>query len=127
MDSISEAVDWILAHAAKNIAFKGDLGAGKTTLIKALCEKLGVQDAMSSPTFSIVNEYHSPKGIIYHFDFYRLKEPEEALDFGIDEYFESASHCFMEWPEMIGDYLPKDCLRLCIQKESSTERRISVC
>lgn len=82
--------------------FHGEMGAGKTTLIKALCKELGVSDATSSPTFSLVNEYHTSSGEkIYHFDFYRLKKEEEALDFGIEEYLSSGCLCLIEWPEKL--------------------------
>lgn len=82
--------------------WEGDLGAGKTTLIKAVSSWLGVQGHMSSPTFSIVNEYHSKRaGTIYHFDFYRLKNEQEALDIGVEEYFDSGHYCFVEWPDRI--------------------------
>jgi tRNA threonylcarbamoyladenosine biosynthesis protein TsaE len=91
----------------KVVAFHGAMGAGKTTLIKALCEALGVQDTISSPTFSIVNEYRTAKGEkIYHFDFYRIKSVEEAYDMGYEEYFYSKAYCFVEWPEKIEELMP---------------------
>ncbi len=91
----------------KVVAFHGAMGAGKTTLIKALCEALGVQDTISSPTFSIVNEYRTAKGEkIYHFDFYRIKSVEEAYDMGSEEYFYSKAYCFVEWPEKIEELMP---------------------
>lgn len=90
------------------VAFTGDLGAGKTTLIKALCKHLGVNDSVSSPTFSLVNEYHSPeRGSIYHFDWYRLEDEEEALDMGFDDYVDSGNLCLMEWPEKIRNLIPE--------------------
>ncbi len=86
----------------KVIAFYGKMGTGKTTLIKAICKKLGVIDAMSSPTFSIVNEYVTATGeVIYHFDFYRINSEEEAMDLGYENYFYSGDLCFIEWPEKI--------------------------
>ena len=91
----------------KVIAFKGEMGAGKTTLIKAICEALGVKQTISSPTFSIVNEYLSSSGKkIYHFDFYRINTISEAYDMGYEEYFYSDAYCFVEWPEKISDLMP---------------------
>ena len=89
------------------------MGAGKTTLIKAICEELGVKENISSPTFSIVNEYHSAPGRkIYHFDFYRIKDLSEAYDMGYEEYFYSGACCFIEWPEKIDGLLPEEALKL---------------
>ena len=86
----------------------GSMGAGKTTLIKALCKVLQVEDEVNSPTYSLVNEYESEAGeTIYHFDLYRLNSPEEALDFGVEEYLESGNMCLIEWPEKIVDFLPE--------------------
>jgi tRNA threonylcarbamoyladenosine biosynthesis protein TsaE len=91
----------------KVVAFHGAMGAGKTTLIKAMCEALGVVDTVSSPTFSIVNEYRTAKGVkVYHFDFYRIKSVEEAYDMGYEEYFYSKAYCFIEWPEKIEELMP---------------------
>ncbi len=89
-------------HSQKIILFKGEMGAGKTTLIKEICRQLGVTDAVSSPTFSLVNEYQTANGqTIYHFDFYRIKNLQEVYDMGYEEYFFSGNYCFIEWPEMI--------------------------
>ncbi len=89
------------------IAFYGEMGAGKTTLIKAICEELDVTDTISSPTYSIVNEYRTAKGEkIYHFDFYRIKSADEAYDMGYEEYFYSKAYCFIEWPEKIAELMP---------------------
>ena len=86
----------------KIILFKGEMGAGKTTLIKEICKSLGVEGLVSSPTFSLVNEYKTSGGeIIFHFDFYRIKNLQEVYDMGYEEYFFSGSYCFIEWPEMI--------------------------
>lgn len=91
----------------KIIAFYGEMGAGKTTLIKAICEELGVKDTVTSPTYSIVNEYKSIEGEkIYHFDFYRINSIDEAYDLGYEEYFYSNCFCFIEWPEKIAELLP---------------------
>src|SRR5688500_16303499 len=88
------------------ILFFAPMGAGKTTLINELCKQLGVTDQPSSPTFSIVNEYQSSNGSIFHFDFYRLKDEGEAYDLGYEEYFYSGNYCFVEWPEKIMNLLP---------------------
>lgn len=96
-------------------AFFGKMGAGKTTLIKAVCAYLGVTDNVCSPTFAIVNEYSSADGPVYHFDFYRLKRIEEAFDIGYEEYFYSESYCFVEWPEMIEQLLPEHYVRVDIE------------
>lgn len=99
----------------KIIAFSGEMGAGKTTLIKAICEELGVKQNISSPTFSIVNEYLSASGKkIYHFDFYRINNISEAYDMGYEEYFYSDAYCFIEWPEKIAELMPKDMLKVNI-------------
>lgn len=90
------------------ILFFGSMGAGKTTFIKALCKVLQVEDEVSSPTYSLVNEYETEAGeTLYHFDLYRLNSPEEALDFGVEEYLESGNICLVEWPEKIVDFLPE--------------------
>jgi tRNA threonylcarbamoyladenosine biosynthesis protein TsaE len=91
----------------KIIAFYGEMGSGKTTLIKAICEELGVKDTISSPTYSIVNEYRTVNGEkVYHFDFYRIKSVDEAYDMGYEEYFYSKAYCFIEWPEKIAELMP---------------------
>ena len=88
-------------------AFYGKMGAGKTTFIKSICEFMGAEDPVTSPTFSIVNEYNTSKGIVYHFDFYRIKDQKEALDIGLEEYLYSRNYCFMEWPEKVDLLLPE--------------------
>ena len=94
-------------------AFYGEMGAGKTTLIKGICNYLGVLDTVTSPTFSIVNEYQTREGgIVYHFDFYRISKIEEVMDMGYEEYFFSSNYCFVEWPEKIENLLPEDCQKL---------------
>lgn len=98
------------------VAIDGEMGAGKTTLVKFVCAALGVQDEVSSPTFSLVNEYVTLEGkSIYHFDLYRLESPEEALDFGIEEYLESGKLCLIEWPENLGGYMPDNASRIKIE------------
>ena len=92
--------------STKVIRIDGDIGTGKTTLISSLCKSLGVKETISSPTFSLVNTYHIGNEKIYHFDFYRLKNENEAIDFGLEEYLESGNICFMEWAEKISSHLP---------------------
>ena len=101
----------------KVFAFYGKMGAGKTTFIKAVCEELGVDDVITSPTFAIVNEYQSATTgySIYHFDFYRIKKLEEVYDMGYEDYFYSGSLCFLEWPELIDDLLPEDATKVTIE------------
>ena len=102
---------FIYCSSAKNktLLFYGQMGVGKTTLIKELCKSLGVLDNISSPTFSLVNEYQTAKNDkVYHFDFYRIEDEEEAYDIGIEDYFDSKNWCFVEWPENIVNLLPID-------------------
>ncbi len=110
----------------KILLFYGEMGAGKTTLIKAFCVAIGVEDAVSSPTFSIVNEYHCPDGIIYHFDFYRLKTQAEALDLGLEEYLYSGNYCLIEWPEKIPDLLPEKYLKISIEAQPDQRRKLTI-
>jgi tRNA threonylcarbamoyladenosine biosynthesis protein TsaE len=93
-------------------AFSGDMGAGKTTFIKAICQQLGTEDPVTSPTYSLVNEYHTADGIIYHFDFYRLKNEQEAFDMGYEDYLYSGNLCFIEWPEKISNLLPEGAVKV---------------
>ena len=107
-------------------AFYGKMGAGKTTFVKAICEALGVEDTVTSPTFAIVNEYEC-KGdysSIYHFDFYRIKRLEEVYDMGYDEYFYSGLPCFIEWPELIEDLLPEDAVKVTITEQPDGSRLV---
>lgn len=113
LGGLSKAAKSLLkkAGADKRIfLFNAPMGAGKTTFIKALCAHLGVKENVSSPTFSIVNEYRSSNGPIYHFDFYRLKDEREAYDLGYEEYFYSGNYCFVEWPQKITNLLPDEAL-----------------
>jgi len=106
-------------------AFYGSMGAGKTSFIKAICEELGVEDVINSPTFAIVNEYAIPDGgSVYHFDFYRINKTEEAFDLGYEEYFYSGEYCFIEWPEMIESLLPEGCLKVYIEELPDGKRSI---
>ncbi|MFD2553899.1 tRNA (adenosine(37)-N6)-threonylcarbamoyltransferase complex ATPase subunit type 1 TsaE [Sphingobacterium tabacisoli] len=106
--------------------FYGTMGAGKTTLINELCQQLGVKDHTSSPTFSIVNEYASDHGPIFHFDFYRLKSEAEAFDFGYEEYFYSGNYCFVEWPEKIPNLLPDDAIKVTIRVPDFQTRTVTI-
>lgn len=105
--------------------FYGKMGAGKTTFIKAVCEELGVEDVITSPTFAIVNEYTSGEKSIYHFDFYRIKKLEEVYDMGYEEYFYSGALCFIEWPELIEELLPEDAVKVIIETLPSGGRSIT--
>ncbi|MBR4519917.1 MAG: tRNA (adenosine(37)-N6)-threonylcarbamoyltransferase complex ATPase subunit type 1 TsaE [Paludibacteraceae bacterium] len=110
-------------------AFDGQMGTGKTTFIKALCEAMGTSDVVNSPTFAIVNVYdvEQPyKGEVYHFDCYRLKNIREAMDFGAEEYLYSGNYCFIEWPDMIDALLPEDTVRVTITAEENGDRRMAV-
>lgn len=123
-DLNSTAVQLLEFSAGCNIfLFEGDLGAGKTTLIKETCSLLGVKDNVSSPTFSIINEYLSSDGPLYHFDFYRLKDLEEALAVGIEDYFFSGYFCFIEWPELVIPILPSEYIKIEIESLQGDERR----
>src|SRR5690606_28983818 len=108
LSNLKEVAQKILDESQhKIIIFDAPMGAGKTTLIKELVKRLGVNDIANSPTFSIVNEYHTDANeIVYHFDLYRIEDEEEALDFGIEEYLFSGNWCFIEWPEKISNLLP---------------------
>jgi tRNA threonylcarbamoyladenosine biosynthesis protein TsaE len=104
----------------------GDLGSGKTTLIQHICNRLGVVDAVHSPTFSLVNEYRTDTGTpIYHFDLYRLKSAREAYEIGLEEYVESGHYCFVEWPEAAQPLWPDNCFRLFLSRNQAGERIIS--
>jgi tRNA threonylcarbamoyladenosine biosynthesis protein TsaE len=118
-----------LINAAQNEkiwVFQGPMGAGKTTLIKAIAQELGVIDQVSSPTFGIVNHYENKeRNTFYHFDFYRIEDPTEALDIGIEEYFYSGNHCWLEWAEKIKDFLPEDFFLIKIESISDFKRQVS--
>jgi len=129
LKELDQIAQWIIdfAQNEKLWVFQGDMGAGKTTLIKALGEKFGVASQVSSPTFGIVNHYElSGKAPIYHFDFYRLEKPEEALDIGVEEYFESGNYCWMEWAEKLGGFIPDHFLLIKIEYNSTSSRNITL-
>ena len=107
------------------IAFSGELGAGKTTFIQALCRALGVKSDVNSPTFSLVNEYFTSEGnSIFHFDLYRIEDPDELFDIGYEEYFYSGAHCFIEWPEKASHLIPEDALIAGIKVMNNGSREI---
>ncbi|MDE7165422.1 MAG: tRNA (adenosine(37)-N6)-threonylcarbamoyltransferase complex ATPase subunit type 1 TsaE [Bacteroidaceae bacterium] len=127
LDNISEAARQFVEAMGDHtvFAFYGGMGAGKTTFIKAVCQALGVtDDVVASPTFAIVNEYDAPRGPIYHFDFYRIRRPEEAVDMGCDDYFYSGSPCFIEWPELIASLLPEEAVRVEIAENEDGSRTL---
>ena len=122
---IEKVAKAILAQSDhKIIAFYGEMGVGKTTLIKVLAKQLGVNELTSSPTFSIVNEYHTPKTILYHFDCYRMENEEEAYDIGIEDYLYSDAWCFIEWPERIESLLPKEVTKVALHRINEKSRLI---
>lgn len=114
------------AGAEKIFVFEGDMGAGKTTFIKVLAKALGVKELVSSPTFSIVNEYEAEGNTFYHFDFYRIKNLQEAYDIGYEEYFYSGNTCFIEWPEKVEELLPEHYIKVEIKMLSENERILSI-
>ena len=143
LDNIQEAARQFINNMgnAKVFAFYGKMGAGKTTFIKAICEELGVEDIITSPTFAIVNEYtivnpqrstangqssmvNGQHPSIYHFDFYRIKKIEEVYDMGYEDYFYSGDICFIEWPELIDDLLPEDTVKVYIEELEDGSREI---
>ncbi|KAF0201238.1 MAG: hypothetical protein FD170_2846 [Bacteroidetes bacterium] len=127
LDSLDNIAAQILAHNpdARVMAISGQMGVGKTTFIQALCRQLTVEDTVTSPTFSIVNEYRTSTGNpVYHFDLYRLRKPSELLDIGYEDYFYSGNYCFIEWPEVAGEFIPEDCLSINIRIDELNDSRI---
>lgn len=129
LDCIKEAAQQFIDNMGKGnvFAFYGKMGAGKTTFIKAICECLEVEDVITSPTFAIVNEYYSNKlqDSIYHFDFYRIKKLEEVYDMGYEDYFYSHRLCFLEWPELVEELLPKDAVKVAIAEQEDGSRLVT--
>ena len=129
LENIHQAAkEFIEAMGDGNVfAFYGKMGAGKTTFIKAVCECLGVEDVITSPTFAIVNEYRSQTSEhIYHFDFYRINKLSEAEDIGTEDYFYSGALCFIEWPEKIEDLLPGDVVEVTIKENPDGTRTVEI-
>lgn len=129
IDGIGAAAkEFVAAMGDRTVfAFYGKMGAGKTTFIKAVCEELGVEDVINSPTFAIVNEYVDGKGSpVYHFDFYRIKNMQEVMDMGYEDYVYSGNVCFMEWPELIENLLPDDAVKVVIEEEADGSRTVKL-
>ncbi|RLD24073.1 MAG: tRNA (adenosine(37)-N6)-threonylcarbamoyltransferase complex ATPase subunit type 1 TsaE [Bacteroidetes bacterium] len=125
LDNLHETAKYLLEFSGdcRVWLLHGDMGAGKTTLIKAICGQLGVEDNVTSPTFSIINEYQSTSEPVYHFDFYRVKSLEEALQAGVEDYFYSGHYCFIEWPEIISPILPDQYLNVSIEAGGGEKRK----
>jgi tRNA threonylcarbamoyladenosine biosynthesis protein TsaE len=128
LDQIQEVAEQIIASNPKKIIlFNGEMGVGKTTLIKQLCKSLGVEGATSSPTFSLVNEYYTFNNqIVYHFDFYRLNKETEALDMGVDDYLYSENWCFIEWSEKIASLIPEEHSTVTIELFADGKRSLDL-
>lgn len=128
LDTIRNAARQFIENigSSRVFAFYGKMGAGKTTFVKALCEELGCDDVITSPTFAIVNEYtDGEQQPVYHFDFYRIKKLEEVYDMGYEEYFYSGALCLIEWPELIEDVLPDDTVRVTIEEQADGSRLLT--
>jgi tRNA threonylcarbamoyladenosine biosynthesis protein TsaE len=129
IDELQKVAEEIIPYIIKQpvVAFQGKMGAGKTTLIKVICKAMDVQNTVTSPTFSLVNEYKTLSGqTIYHFDFYRINKVEEIYDFGYEEYFYSGKFCFIEWPELAEQLLLPDTLVIKIDVDAKHRRTISL-
>ncbi|WPZ00007.1 tRNA (adenosine(37)-N6)-threonylcarbamoyltransferase complex ATPase subunit type 1 TsaE [Christiangramia sp. OXR-203] len=127
LHELDQAVDYILRNTkSKTLLFYGEMGAGKTTLIKELSKALGVKDAVSSPTFSLVNHYESDQGAVYHFDFYRIESDIEALDIGFEDYLDSGAWNLIEWPQKVGKLLSDDHQNVHIQVVSENSRMLKL-
>ena len=129
LEEYPQAAKWFTGFLQQGdiFAFYGKMGSGKTTFIKSLCEELGVEDTINSPTFAIVNEYEDrDANTIFHFDFYRIKSLAEVYNMGYEEYFYSNAYCFLEWPELIEELLPEEHIRVDITEGDNGVRTIAV-
>ena len=130
LEHIHEAAREFIAAMGDNTVFAlyGKMGAGKTTFIKALCQELGVEDVVTSPTFAVINEYRSDIAgeLIYHFDFYRIKKLEEVYDMGYEDYFYSGALCFIEWPELVEELLPGNTIKVTIEELEDGSRKLTM-
>lgn len=129
LDGIADAARQFVDAMGENKVFAmfGPMGVGKTTFVKAVCEILGVEDTITSPTFAIVNEYRTNTGDqIFHFDFYRIRKVEEVYDMGYEDYVFSGAVCFLEWPELIEELLPEDAVRVTLSEEEDGTRTITL-
>lgn len=128
LDNIDEAADQVFnAVKGRNIlAFSGEMGAGKTTFIQALCRKMGVKGVMGSPTFSIINEYEAEKGPLYHIDLYRCRDEEEAIRAGVEDCLFSGWMCMVEWPARAPALFPEETIRISITETTDSKRKITV-
>ena len=128
LELLPQAAQWVLENLSGNkvVAFYGDMGVGKTTLIKSMCDLLGCKSNVSSPTFAIINEYPlTEKSSIFHFDLYRIQKFNELLDIGAEEYFYSGNYCFIEWPEIAEPVLPDNCVKINVKLEANLNRQIA--
>lgn len=130
LNHIHEAAREFIAAMGDNTVFAlyGKMGAGKTTFVKALCQELGVEDVVTSPTFAVINEYRSDIAgeLIYHFDFYRIKKLEEVYDMGYEDYFYSGALCFIEWPELVEELLPGNTVKVTIEELEDGSRKLTM-
>lgn len=130
LEHIHEAAREFIAAMGDNTVFAlyGKMGAGKTTFIKALCQELGVEDVVTSPTFAVINEYRSDIAgeLIYHFDFYRIKKLEEVYDMGYEDYFYSGALCFIEWPELVEELLPGNTIKVTIEELEDGSHKLTM-
>ncbi|MCQ2200121.1 MAG: tRNA (adenosine(37)-N6)-threonylcarbamoyltransferase complex ATPase subunit type 1 TsaE [Paludibacteraceae bacterium] len=126
IDSVAKEVITALGDY-KLVRMIGEMGAGKTTLIKSICKQLGVEEEVNSPTFAIVNEYKGSVADVFHFDFYRVNTLQEAIDLGLDEYLYSDHYVFMEWPQLVDEYLPDEVATITIKEIENGLREVEVC
>lgn len=129
LDDLPEAAQAVIEalDGRTVVAFRGEMGAGKTTLVSAILERLGSSDTVTSPTFALVNQYDTADGHpVYHFDFYRIDRLEEAYDFGYEEYFYSGNLCLVEWPEKVEELLPENTMNVRIRVNGPTQRTIEI-